>query len=185
MKIYTRAGDDGSTGLLGSGRVSKASARVEAYGCVDELNAALGVARATDAQRWFEAELALIQPQLFTLGAELATVDPHLLGRMPRVGESDVTRFEQWIDRMEAELPPLRNFVLPGGSPLAAQLHVARTICRRAERRTIALSAHEPLEGPLVKYLNRLSDLLFVMARLANRRAAVAEVEWKPETAGG
>src|SRR5262249_47284749 len=144
-----------------------------------------GVARAADPQRWFEAELAVIQPQLFTLGAELATVDARLLGKMPRIGEDDVTRFEHWIDRMEAELPPLKNFVLPTGSGLAAQLHVARTICRRAERRTITLSAHEPVDGPVVKYLNRLSDLLFVMARLANRRAAVPEVEWKPESTGG
>ncbi len=180
MKIYTRAGDDGSTGLLGAGRVSKASARVEAYGSADELNAALGAARALDAHGWFEQELALIQAQLFTLGAELATVDARLLSRMPRVAEGDVTRFEQWMDRFDAELKPLKNFILPAGTALAAQLHVARTVCRRAERRTIALSAHEPLEGPLVKYLNRLSDLLFVMARVANRRAGVAEVEWRP-----
>jgi cob(I)alamin adenosyltransferase len=180
MKIYTRAGDDGRTGLLGAGRVSKASARVEAYGTVDELNAQLGVVRSMDSRGWFKEFLGLVQVQLFTLGAELATVDPRLLAQMPRVSEADVTRFEQWMDAFDAELSPLRAFVLPAGAALAAQLHVARTVCRRAERRVIALSAAEPIEGPLVKYLNRLSDLLFVLARVACRRAGAAEVEWHP-----
>ena len=181
MKIYTRAGDDGSTGVLGAGRVSKASRRVEAYGSVDELNAALGAARAQDAKRWFEEVLTPLQAQLFSLGAELATADPRMLGTLPRVSEGDIARMEGWIDRFEEELPPLKNFVLPAGSPLAAQLHVARTVCRRAERRTIALAAEETLPGTLVKYLNRLSDLLFVMSRVANRRAGAPEVEWRPE----
>jgi cob(I)alamin adenosyltransferase len=185
MKIYTRAGDDGTTGLLGAGRVRKSSARVEAYGSVDELNAHLGAARAQDAQRWFEEMLSALQSELFNLGAELATVDPRALEKAPKVGDADVARLEGWIDRLEADLAPLRNFVLPAGTALAAALHVARTVCRRAERRVVALDAEEHLRPEVVRYLNRLSDLLFVMARSANHRAGESEVEWRPGTPGG
>ena len=180
MKIYTRAGDDGSTGLLGPGRVSKHAARVEAYGSVDELNAALGRARVLDQESWLAAELSTIQSKLFHAGAELAATAPGALDRLERVTDEDVVALERWIDRLDDELPPLASFVLPGGSALGAELHVARTVCRRAERRVVALARAEPVDPRLVRYLNRLSDLLFVMARWSNRRAGIAETEWHP-----
>jgi len=180
VKIYTRAGDDGSTGLLGPGRVSKSAPRVEAYGSVDELNAALGTVRALDADRWLERDLEQIQARLFTLGAELATITAKGLAGLERVSEGHVTDLEHVIDRLETELSPLQTFILPSGTPLAAQLHLARTICRRAERRLVALAAVETVEPRLVRYLNRLSDLLFVMARWCNARAGVAETAWRP-----
>ncbi len=180
MKIYTRTGDDGSTGLLGPGRVLKHTARVEAYGSVDELNAALGRARTLDAESWLAAELSTIQARLFHVGAELATTAPEALDKLERISDDDVSALERWIDRLDAELPPLANFVLPAGSALAAELHVARTVCRRAERRTVALAQAEPVEPRLVRYLNRLGDLLFVMARWCNQRAGVAETVWRP-----
>jgi len=179
MKIYTRTGDDGRTGLLGPGRVLKCSARVEAYGSVDELNAALGVACALDSGAAVAGELAGIQARLFNLGAELATTETPLLKALARISEDDVLRIESWIDRLEQDLPPLKNFILPGGAPLAAQLHFARTICRRAERRVVELDQQEPIEPVLVHYLNRLADLLFVLARWCNARAGVSEAEWR------
>jgi cob(I)alamin adenosyltransferase len=180
MRIYTRTGDDGSTGLLGPGRVPKHAARVEAYGTVDELNAALGRARVLDAQSWLTAELSTLQSKLFQVGAELAATTTEVLGKLERISDEDVTAVERWIDRLEAELPPLTSFVLPGGSALGAELHVARTVCRRAERRLVALLQGEPVDPRLVRYLNRLGDLLFVMARWCNRRAGAAETEWHP-----
>jgi cob(I)alamin adenosyltransferase len=179
VKIYTRTGDDGTTGLLGAGRLSKASPRVEAYGTVDELNAALGVARGLDGEGWLAAELGSIQAQLFDLGAELAAPTAELQSRMARVAEEQIAALEKWIDRLEADLPALTRFVLPAGSPLAAALHLARTVCRRAERRVVALRAQETVDLRVVRYLNRLADLLFVMARWCNRRAGVPEVEWR------
>jgi cob(I)alamin adenosyltransferase len=178
VKIYTRTGDDGSTGLLGPGRVPKSAPRVEAYGAVDELNAALGAARALDASRWLDAELGAIQARLFHLGAELATVEAKALATLERVSEQDVSALEGWIDRREQDLAPLTRFVLPGGTTLAAELHRARTVCRRAERRVVALAGREQVEPLLVRYLNRLGDLLFVLARWCNHRAGVAEIEW-------
>ena len=180
MKIYTRAGDDGSTGILGPGRIPKSDPRIEAYGSVDELNAQLGVARAADASHWIALDLEPIQRQLFQLGAELATTDERMLASLARLADADVAALEATIDRMEAELPPLTSFVLPAGTPLAAQLHVARTVCRRAERRVVALAGHAAVEPRLARYLNRLGDLLFVMARWCNRRAGGADVEWRP-----
>jgi len=182
MKIYTRTGDDGTTGLLGPGRVPKSAPRVEAYGSVDELNAALGVARSLDAGGWVTAELATLQGRLFSLGAELAATATAPLARVDRIAQADVETLEQIIDRLESELPPLVNFILPAGHVLAAQLHLARTVCRRAERRVVALAETAPVEPLLVQYLNRLADLLFVMARWCNRRAGVPETEWR---AGG
>lgn len=179
MKIYTRTGDDGSTGLLGPGRVPKSAPRVEAYGAVDELNASLGTARTFDPQGWLAAELDAIQTRLFHLGAELATSSPAMLESLARLSDADVTALEQWIDRLETDLPGLTSFVLPGGSALAAHLHLSRTICRRAERRVVALAAGEPVEPRLVRYLNRLADLLFVMARWANHRAGIPETLWR------
>jgi cob(I)alamin adenosyltransferase len=178
VKIYTRTGDDGSTGLLGPGRVSKASPRVEAYGSVDELNAVLGVARALDTQGWIGAELGTIQAQLFTVGAELASTTPQALAALSRIEDPDIERLETWIDRLEADLPPLTSFVLPAGTALASQLHVARTVCRRAERRVVTLRESSEVEPRLVRYLNRLADLLFVMARSCNARAQVGDVPW-------
>jgi len=178
VKIYTRTGDDGSTGLLGPGRVPKHAPRVEAYGAVDELNAVLGVARALDAAKWLDAELGAIQPRLFQVGAELATVEPKALAALARVSDDDVLALEGWIDGRERDLAPLTRFILPGGTTLAAELHRARTVCRRAERRVVALAQMEPVEPRLVRYLNRLGDLLFVLARWCNHRAGVAEIEW-------
>jgi len=180
VKIYTRTGDDGTTGLLGRGRVSKADARIEAYGTVDELNAAIGVARALDRERWLEG-LAGVQSRLFQIGAELAAEDGAALARLERIGDDDIASLERWIDQCEAELPALKRFILPGGSALGASLHVARTICRRAERRVVALAGERPVEPRLVRYLNRLADALFVLARWSNRKAGAAEEEW-PES---
>ncbi len=179
MKIYTRAGDDGSTGLVGPGRVPKSSARIEAYGCVDELNAVLGLVRGRDSENWLARELEVIQSQLFQVGAELATTEAQALARLERISDPDVLQLEGWIDRLEQELAPLKNFIVPGGSELAARLHVARTVCRRAERRVVALQLAEATEPVLVRYLNRLADLLFVMARWCNQRESVAERIWR------
>ncbi len=179
MKIYTRTGDSGTTGLFGGVRVEKDSERVEAYGSVDELNACLGVARALAGPGELARSLEGIQSDLFTLGAELGCVP----GKEPRLGmqllaAADVTRLEQLIDAAETNLEPLKTFVLPGGSPLAASLHVGRTVCRRAERRVIAARRSGPLRDEVVHYLNRLSDLLFVLAREANRHAGVHDTPW-------
>ncbi len=179
VKIYTRTGDDGTTGLLGAGRVPKSDPRVEAYGSVDELNAVLGVARALDAERRLDTELGSIQSTLFRVGAELATTDSRMLEGLERVSDADIATLESWIDRLEADLSPLKNFILPGGTPCAAELHLARTVCRRAERRLVALAAREAVEPRLGRYLNRLADLLFVMARWTNRRAGTPETEWR------
>jgi cob(I)alamin adenosyltransferase len=180
VKIYTRTGDDGTTGLFGGGRVRKASARVEAYGTVDELNATLGIARAARLDDQTEAVLARVQVDLFTVGAELACVP----GReaklsMPLTSPTDATRLEHAIDAASETLPPLTSFVLPGGSAQAAALHLARTVCRRAERDVLALD-DAPARTDVVIYLNRLSDLLFVLARRANMVAGVADVPWVP-----
>jgi len=178
MKIYTRTGDDGTTGLLGPGRVPKSAPRVEAFGAVDELNAALGVARAHDHDGELVVELESLQVSLFTLGAELATVAANASG--PRIAAAEIDGLESLIDRFETELAPLTRFILPAGTALAAQLHFARTVCRRAERRVVALAQTDRLRPEVLRYLNRLADLLFVMARVANARARVSDTEWHP-----
>jgi len=183
MKVYTRGGDTGETALFGGQRVSKSSPRVDAYGEVDELNAAIGLARCELAgSADLAAQLETIQSSLFDLGGELATPDAAARERkgkrMARVSESDADELERWIDALDRELEPLTAFVLPGGARAAALLHLARTVCRRAERRVIALAAQEPVGPVVVKYLNRLSDYLFTAARAANRRAGVAETKW-------
>jgi len=180
MKLYTKTGDDGTTGLFGGGRVPKASARVEAYETVDETNAAIGVARAARLDPGIDAVLARVQDDLFTLGAELACVPGReaKLASTP-LGDADVARLEGAIDAADAACPALTSFVLPGGSPQAAALHVARTVCRRAERAVLAL-ADAPPRSLLVVYLNRLSDLLFALARQSNVVAGVADVPWQP-----
>ncbi|MFV9507348.1 MAG: cob(I)yrinic acid a,c-diamide adenosyltransferase [Oscillochloridaceae bacterium umkhey_bin13] len=176
MKIYTRTGDAGETGLFGGQRVTKDALRVQAYGTVDECNATLGVARAAGLEAGLDALLAQIQNQLFVVGADLATPDesPHI----PRIGAEEVAWLEATIDELEAELAPLRQFILPGGTPGAAQLHLARTVCRRAERWVVSLRQEETLNPQVLTYLNRLSDLLFVAARVANARANTPDVPW-------
>lgn len=184
-RIYTRTGDSGETSLFGGRRVSKDDLRVRAYGAVDELNAALGVARAADPGPEIDQMLERLQHRLFDLGAELATPPPgaeRSAGHVPRVEASWVDALEQEIDKLDAALPPLRHFVLPGGTPAAAALHFARTVARRAERDIVALSAREPVNPELLKFVNRLSDLLFVLARTANRIANRPDVTWTPSS---
>jgi cob(I)alamin adenosyltransferase len=178
MKIYTKTGDAGDTSLFDGTRVRKDDARVDAYGEVDELNAWLGLARASRLDAGLDAALTHIQRDLFALGAQLADPADRLAARVTKavIGDADVERLEQLIDQLETELPPLRRFILAGGTPAGAALHVARTVCRRAERRMVALQP--PIDPVLVRYVNRLSDLLFVLARTANHRGGLAETEW-------
>jgi cob(I)alamin adenosyltransferase len=180
MKLYTKTGDDGTTGLFGGARVSKASTRVEAYGTIDETNAVLGVARASGPDDWTDDVLARLQNDLFVLGAELACV-PGKESKLnvTLVGEADIARLERAIDEAESACTPLNAFILPGGCPLAAALHLARTISRRAERAVLRLD-DAPARRDVVIYLNRLSDLLFALARRANASAGIADVPWMP-----
>ena len=179
MKIYTRTGDSGDTGLFDGTRVAKSDPRVAAYGDVDELNAWLGLVRAGALDDQIASIVEHIQRDLFAVGARLADPRHRIAERVTKaaVTAEDITRLETWIDLLESELPPLRRFILAGGCPAGASLHVARTICRRAERAMVALGA-EAFEPDLLIYVNRLSDLLFVMARAVNRRAGVTETEW-------
>ena len=181
MRIYTRTGDEGDTGLFGGGRVSKDDPRVEAYGAVDELNAAIGMARAIELMPRVDEILAPVQRDLFGLGAILATPDLIKMQEQlakARIDDARITQLERAIDAGEDELEPLKAFILPGGTPKAAALHVARTVCRRAERRVVHLQQTVELPPLVTIYLNRLSDLLFVLARVANRRAGAGEVTW-------
>ncbi len=181
MKIYTKRGDGGETDLIGSGRVTKDHLRVEAYGAVDELNAFVGHAATASDDADLAPLLETIQRALFSLGAYLATPEKRhqdAMGMGPPPA-SEIEHLEAEIDRLEEELPPLQRFVLPGGTPAAAAFHLARTVCRRAERRAVALAAEDPIDAMALRYLNRLSDLLFVLARVANRRADRPDVEWE------
>jgi len=180
VRIYTKTGDDGYTGLLGSGRVPKDDIRVEVYGTIDELNAVLGVARAQGLDTRADTLVAQLQDDLFVVGSALA--DPSPEGPFHHaITLRHVERLESAIDELEEELEPLTQFILPGGALPAAQVHLARTVCRRAERLAVTLSRQPDVEVPrtLIVYLNRLSDLLFVLARAVNRRAGVADVLWK------
>ncbi|QDT02454.1 Cob(I)yrinic acid a,c-diamide adenosyltransferase [Rubripirellula lacrimiformis] len=179
MKIYTRTGDTGSTGLFGGPRVSKDDDRIESYGTVDELNATIGMARAAGVGDEIDSQLEQIQHELFSIGAELATPDPDAF-EMRIISASHIERLEGWIDQHESILPPLKNFILPAGHPAAVTLHLARSICRRAERRVVTLIGHHEAEisQELIVYLNRLSDLLFVLTRAVNHHAGIAEVHW-------
>ena len=179
MRIYTRTGDAGETGLFDGTRVSKADPRVDAYGDVDELASWLGVVGARLDGADLAGMVTQIQRDLFALGARLADPRRKIASRVEKVslGEGDVARLEGWIDTLETELAPLRKFILAGGSDVGAGFHFARAICRRAERRMVALGS-EALEPVALEYINRLSDLLFTMARAANARAGVADVEW-------
>jgi cob(I)alamin adenosyltransferase len=182
VKLYTRTGDTGETSLFDGTRTRKDDARVDAYGEIDELNAWLGLARAASPNAGLDAaldaELLAIQRDLFALGAQLADPGDKIAARVGKVilDDASVERLEHLIDRVEAELPPLRHFILSGGGAAGATLHVARTICRRAERRMVALDP--PIDPVLIRYVNRLSDLLFVLARAANHRSGASEIEW-------
>lgn len=179
MKIYTRTGDHGETGLFDGTRVSKADARVDAYGEIDELNAALGLARALGLDEELAVETERIQRDLHAVGALLADPQKRIAPRVDKahIHEARIADLEALIDRLDGELPTLHRFILSGGSPAAAALHVARTICRRAERRIVALG-ESAVDVEVITYVNRLSDLLFTMARAVNHRAGVAETEW-------
>jgi len=182
MKLYTRRGDTGLTDLYGGRRVSKDSLRVEAYGTVDELNSLIGLVRSTGGPDSVQGPLESIQSRLFEIGADLATPEPPEgeapKRSVPRIGDEHVAELEGWIDDASGAVPPMTHFVLPGGTELASRLHVARCVCRRAERLCVALAHAEPTGEALVIYLNRLSDLLFAMARRANAEAGVADVPW-------
>jgi len=181
MKIYTKTGDKGETGLFGGVRVSKDNVRVEAYGAVDELNAALGAAASLGASDAESRLIAELQNDLFVLGAELACVPEKRDNlKLRLVDTSDITRLEQLIDQLQASLPTLEHFILPGGNPVAAALHQARTVCRRAERRLLTLSNNQVVSPHLLVYLNRLADLCFVMARHAQWTRGLSDVEWRP-----
>jgi cob(I)alamin adenosyltransferase len=174
-RIYTRTGDDGTTGLANGSRVAKDSLRIAAIGAVDELNSALGAVLAETIEEDIRACLTDVQHRLFDLGGELAVPD-HAVMR-----DAQVTRLENWIDRFNAPLPPLKDFILPGGTRAAALTHMARATCRRAERSLVALSRAETVPPVLLRYLNRLSDLLFVAARRVNQGAGVNDVLWRPD----
>jgi cob(I)alamin adenosyltransferase len=178
VKLYTRTGDTGETSYFDGTRVRKDDPRLDTYGEIDELNAWLGLVRASGIDRDVDAALGRIQRDLFALGAQLADPGEKLAARVAKavIADADVERLEQTIDAMDAQVPPLRRFILAGGTTVAASLHLARTVCRRAERRMVALVP--PVDGVLLRYVNRLSDLLFVLARVANHRAGVEEVEW-------
>lgn len=185
-RIYTRTGDDGSTALVGGERVGKDDLRIEAYGTVDELNACIGVCRQANAQTGtdadaraeLDAQLEHIQQQLFNLGSSLATRLESRWPGQPMVTTQEITDLEQQMDAMNAELEPLKSFVLPGGGPVGVQLHVARTVCRRAERRTVELSRRDDVAAEDLKYLNRLSDWLFVASRWVAKRQGQPEALW-------
>jgi cob(I)alamin adenosyltransferase len=181
VKIYTKTGDTGDTGLFGGGRVPKDDPRVEAYGDVDELNAVIGMARAVEQMPRIDEVLVPLQRDLFAIGALLATPDREKMAQhleKARIDDERIAQLEQAIDDAESELEPLRAFIVPGGTPKAAALHVARTVCRRAERHVVRLQHSVELPELTVIYLNRLSDLLFTLARLANKRAGAGEVTW-------
>ncbi len=181
MKIYTKTGDEGHTGLFGGGRVDKDHPRVEAYGDVDELNAFIGLARSIEMMPRIDEVLVPIQRDLFSIGALLATPDHDKMREQlqkARIDDERIAELERAIDDCERELEPLRSFIVPGGTPKSSALHVARTACRRAERRVVALNREVGLPEVAIIYLNRLSDLLFMLARVANHRAGAGEVTW-------
>jgi cob(I)alamin adenosyltransferase len=184
MRIYTKTGDGGDTGLFGGERVPKDHERVEACGAVDEANAAIGLGIALIEDIEIGERLLHVQARLFEVGAILATPDPSRSRKaIARVEDADVEKLERWIDEMESHLPPLKTFILPGGSPSAAAVHHARTVVRRAERRVVAITRRGEVHESVLRYLNRLSDFLFVAARLVNRRAGEPEQPWVPRDA--
>jgi cob(I)alamin adenosyltransferase len=178
MKIYTGVGDEGLTALFGGGHVPKDDPRIAAYGTVDELNAALGVCRAAGLTADVDGVVAQLQHEMFALGAELASPDTAPRG-IELLGPAAIERIERTIDRFDADLPPLRQFILPGGTAAAAELHFARCVCRRAERELVALHHASAVRPPALVYINRVGDLLFVLARVANAAAGMDDVPWK------
>lgn len=180
MKIYTRTGDQGTTSLFGGSRVPKSDLRIEAYGTVDELNAFIAVVRDQVVNKKREHFLVQIQEHLFTIGAMLATVPGNTSVKIPHLRTSDAVMLEEAIDQMETQLQPLRNFILPGGHPSVSHCHVARTVCRRAERKIVGLAQSEPVDPSIILYINRLSDYLFVLARAMAKELNVEETPWKP-----
>jgi cob(I)alamin adenosyltransferase len=174
MKIYTKTGDAGTTALFGGKRVSKADLRVDAYGTVDELNSYLGLL-------FEEDQIVEIQDRLFTLGAMLSTEPGNTKVKIPHLTEEDVARLEKGIDKMEESLEPMNHFILPGGNQTVSFCHIARTVCRRAERLTVALNSVEPIDPLIIKYLNRLSDYLFVLSRYLSKKLNATETPWHPK----
>jgi cob(I)alamin adenosyltransferase len=180
MKIYTKTGDAGTTSLFGGKRVSKADLRIDTYGTVDELNSWIGVVRDQPVNEKRKDILIEIQDRLFTIGSILATEPENTKVKIPSLVETDITFLEKEIDSMDSELPPMRSFVLPGGNQSVSFCHVTRTVCRRAERLTIALNSQEQVDALVIKYLNRLSDYLFVLARKMALELNVEDTPWKP-----
>lgn len=180
MKIYTKTGDTGTTALFGGQRVSKAHLRIETYGTVDELNAYIGLVRDQEVNQKRKAVLVEVQDRLFTVGAILATEPGNAKVKVPALNEADIVLLEKEIDAMDAELPPMRFFVLPGGHPSVSFCHVARTVCRRAERLAVALNDQEPIDPLVIKYINRLSDYLFQLSRKMSHELNAEETAWKP-----
>lgn len=180
MKIYTKTGDQGTTSLFGGKRVSKADLRIDTYGTVDELNSYLGLLRDQEVNHKRKEFLVEVQDRLFTIGSILATEPGNTKVKIPHLQESDIEILEREIDAMDVILPPMRFFVLPGGHTAVSFCHIARTVCRRAERLTIALNATEAIDGLVIKYLNRLSDYLFMLSRMMTQELQVEETPWKP-----
>lgn len=178
MKIYTKKGDKGTTSLFGGASIGKNSLRIKAYGTVDELNSNLGIVLTHPLSEKGKNILIELQKQLFVLGADLATL-PSKKTKIDRIGTSEIKQLEKWIDELDEDLPALTSFILPGGAPAGATLHQARTVCRRAERHAVALKTDNPISDEVIVYLNRLSDLLFVMARFENQHAGEPETQWK------
>ena len=179
MPIYTRTGDDGTTGLFGGSRVPKDDLRIESYGTVDELNSFIGRLLENEELSDHIEFFRSIQSELFTIGSHLATIDEKMREKLPSLSPKAIENFEKWMDNVDENLPKLRNFLLPGGHPSVADAHIARSVCRRAERRVVALSLVESVDPAIVKYLNRLSDLLFTTARLLSFLSKTDEIEWK------
>ncbi|MBW7888485.1 MAG: cob(I)yrinic acid a,c-diamide adenosyltransferase [Bacteroidetes bacterium] len=179
MKIYTKTGDKGETALFGGKRIPKDNIRIESYGTVDELNSVLGIVRSFHVPGDLDEILDDLQNQLFVLGADLATPQENTNSIIPRISQLDIENLEKIIDRIDQQLVPLKAFILPGGNSAASYLHFARTVCRRAERSAVRLSHSEDIGSDVVMYLNRLSDLLFVLARYANAKENTKEIEWK------
>jgi cob(I)alamin adenosyltransferase len=181
MKIYTKTGDDGTTSLFGGERVTKSHYRIEAYGTVDELNAFIGLLRDQDINQERQSILIDIQNNLFVIGSVLATEPNNTKVKTPQLTEADIQVLESAIDQMDSQLPPLNNFVLPGGHASVSFGHIARTICRRAERQVIGLDSHEKINSLVIQYLNRLSDYLFMLCRKMSADLGVNEIPWKPK----
>ena len=178
MRIYTRTGDDGTTGLFGGSRVPKDDLRIESYGTIDELNSLIGRLLENKEMSDHLDFFRIIQADLFTIGSHLATINEKMREKLPSLSQNSVEKFEKWMDEADEKVPKLKNFLLPGGHPAVADAHVARSVCRRAERRVVALSRLESIDTEIIKYLNRLSDLLFTTARLLSHISKTDEIEW-------